>query len=55
VRKLRVDGDNTWRGVALECSTAWHTDWGEDQIAGMVLCQLTAAYFGEDWRRVPWN
>ncbi len=55
VRKLRVDRKYTWRSVARACSTAWRTDWGSNQIAGMAICEAAAKRFFEDYRQPPWN
>ena len=55
VRRLRVDEELTWRGVAGECSTAWATDWDENQIVGMFLCEVAAELLGEDPETEPWN
>jgi hypothetical protein len=55
VRRLRVDEDYTWRAVARECSEAWDTNWGSNQLAGMALCDIAAKVFGEDYMEEPWN
>jgi hypothetical protein len=55
VRRLRVDDDLTWRGVAGECSAAWGTDWDENQGVGMFLCEIAARLLGEDPDAPPWN
>lgn len=55
VRRLRVDEDYTWRAVARECSEAWGTNWGSNQLAGMALCDIAAKVFGEDYMEEPWN
>ena len=58
VRRLRVEKDNTWRGVAEEC----HKLWGEDaawsppsnQIPGMFLCERATRFFGENYLEESW-
>lgn len=55
VRTLRVTRKYTWRSVARACSTAWKTDWGSNQIAGMCICEAAAERFFEDYRKPPWN
>ena len=59
VRKLRVDDDLTWRGVA----EAWEKEFATiapwkfkgSQLAGMAKCELAAKCFGEDYMKPPWN
>lgn len=55
VRDFRVKEQYTWRGVAGECSELWGTDWGENQIVGMFLCEVAASLLGEDAASPPWN
>jgi hypothetical protein len=59
VRKLRVDEDRTWRGIAeaWEKEFASLADWkfNGNQLAGMALCELGAKVFGEDYMEPPWN
>lgn len=55
VRRLRVEEDDSWRGIAYECSRQWGGDWGDNQRAGMELCRRAALLFGEDYMSSPWN
>lgn len=55
VRLLRVNEGWTYRGVAQETAKAWKTGWGDNQAAGVALCERAAAILGEDWMVDPWN
>lgn len=59
VRELRVDEQWSWRGVAEQTFKEWGADaeWrpASNQLAGMALCQVAAAVFGEDENQEPWN
>jgi len=66
VRFLRIEAEDvsslwgtftgyTWRGVAQKCNDEWDGDWGQNQIAGMEICEQAAKMFGEDYKKEPWN
>jgi len=59
VRRLRVEEDRTWRGIAeaWEEEFALLAEWefNGNQLAGMALCELAAKMFGEDSMKPPWN
>ena len=57
VRKLRVEEDYTWRAVAQDCYDEWKGDWSppSNQIMGMMLCEVAAGFFGENYMQEPWN
>ena len=59
VRGLRVDEDQTWRGIATgwekEFESVARWDFRGNQLAGMALCELAAKMFAEDSMQPPWN
>jgi hypothetical protein len=55
IRRLRVEKAYSWRAVARFYSRVWHTPWGGNQIAGMVICEKAAKLLGEDFMKPPWN
>lgn len=57
VRKIRVDEDDSWRGVAHACYEAWNGDWDppSNQLMGMALCERAAYLMGESPNEAPWN
>ena len=55
IRRLRVNDELTWRGVAAACSEAWTTDWESNQGVGMFLCDAAAECLDEDPNAEPWN
>ncbi len=60
VRELRVDGQQTWRGVAGSfCErfpdAAFTLGLTEDQGLGVALCSAAAWLLGEDPNAEPWN
>ena len=55
VRKWRVDEEYTWRGVAAMASEKLDEDWGSNQFAGIILCEMAASFFDEDPNKEPWN
>jgi len=61
IRRLRVDEGYSWRAVARRCyGNHRFRDWPKwgppsNQIMGMALCERAAEFFGEDYRKEPWN
>ena len=55
VRRLRVDENETWSGVAGETADAWGTSWDSNQGAGLFICEAAASRLGEDPNAEPWN
>lgn len=60
IRKLRVDGDYTWRELAEECyDQNWENfgDWSppSNQLMGVALCDRASRFFGEDYMVAPWD
>jgi capsid protein len=57
IRKLRVEQDYTWRAVAQACYDEWKGNWTppSNQIMGMMLCEVAASFFNEDYMSDPWN
>lgn len=55
VRRLRVEGNYTWRAVAHTCALEWGGDWGSNQLAGIAICQRAARFFSEHYMQPPWN
>ncbi|OYW43384.1 MAG: hypothetical protein B7Z38_01810 [Rhodobacterales bacterium 12-64-8] len=62
VRHLRVEKDESWRGVSRDIFNypssaviADHTDMSGDQPLGMFLCELCAEMLGENPNAEPWN
>lgn len=59
VRRKRVDEKYSWRAVARwasmrpELSRGWYPP--ENQIAGMLLCEVAADAFDEHYLACPWN
>lgn len=55
VRRWRVDSGYSWRAVADAFSQVYDGDWGDNQLAGLAICEMAAAWFKEDYLRPPWN
>ena len=57
VRQLRVDEEQTWRGVGKEIQKRWSTDvgLGDTQSLGATLCHVAAELLGDDPDADPWN
>jgi hypothetical protein len=57
VRALRVDADETWRGVGEECHRRWRlaVGQGDYQSLGATLCHVAAEVLGEDPNAEPWT
>jgi len=59
IRDLRVNKGYTWRAIAAECYERgmFGADWDppSNQIIGIVLCEVAAEKFGEDYLKEPWN
>ena len=60
VRRLRVDQDETWRGVSAGFYDAYpdvlyDSDLVWNQLVGQALCEAAAKRIGEDPDRDPWN
>lgn len=55
IRYLRVEKRGTWRYVAGAVADKYGTDWGEDQIFGMMLCQIAAEREGANYMEGEWN
>lgn len=59
IRELRVDKMYSWRAVAEQCFEEWGEDgdWypSSNQLAGVALCKIAAAAFGEDCYDNAWN
>jgi hypothetical protein len=55
IRYLRVKRNFSWRAVARRVSEHFHTPFGSNQLAGMVICQKAAKLLGEDFLKPPWN
>ena len=60
VRRLRVDRDLTWRGVAEDFyderpEELYGLDLRGNQAVGEYLCEAAAAILGEDAESPPWN
>jgi hypothetical protein len=55
VRRLRVDDEYTWRAVAGTCALEWRGEWGQNQLAGMAICERAAGLLGEHYMEEPWN
>lgn len=60
IKKLRVEDEESWRGVSYEFRMAFpdeKNDYGfpGNQFDGMDLCDQAAKFFGEDYMKEPWN
>lgn len=49
VAQLRVERGYTWSLIGEECARVWGKDLCRRPGAGAALCELAAAYLGEDW------
>lgn len=57
VRRWRCERGFSWRRVAQRAHVHWAAAWDppSNQLAGMALCQLSAAALGQNFREPPWN
>lgn len=55
VRFQRVVRRGSWRFVAGKVAEQYGTGWGEDQLFGMLLCEIAAERYGEDYMEGAWN
>ncbi|MBW2649234.1 MAG: hypothetical protein JRC53_05390 [Deltaproteobacteria bacterium] len=57
VRKLRVEEGYSWRAIAHACYDLGWGHWSppSNQIVGMAICERAAQFFGEDYKKEPWN
>lgn len=55
VRQWRVKSGYSWRAVAEGFSQVYDGDWGDNQLAGLAICEKAAAWFKEDYLKPPWN
>jgi hypothetical protein len=42
VRRLRIEENYSFRGLAATCSEQWATNWGSNQGIGIELCYIAA-------------
>jgi hypothetical protein len=59
IRVLRCDEGASWPEIAEICLREWGGDacWSKEdqQIPGFTLCDVAAAFLGEDYRRGAWD
>ena len=61
IRSLRIDEGYSWRAVARRChDNRRFKSWPKweppsSQPMGMALCEKAAEFFGEDYKKEPWN
>jgi hypothetical protein len=60
VRLIRVVEGYSWRAVASSCAARQWDGWPvweppSSQPMGMALCERAASFFGENYRKEPWN
>ena len=55
VRRLRCQHGYTWQSVAAQCDKRWKGDWGSNQFAGSLICEIAALWFDESPYTGSWN